>query len=51
MLFNSSFPIKFGYVAPSLINNAKISDVGAGGIADSDKTGWLSKIIRAFSPL
>jgi len=38
-------------VSSDRIANAKISYVGAGGIADSDKTGWLSKIIRAFSPL
>ncbi len=38
-------------VSSDRIANAKISYVGAGGIADSDKTGWLSKLLRSFSPL
>jgi flagellar L-ring protein precursor FlgH len=38
-------------VSSDRIANAKISYVGAGGISDSDKTGWLSKILRAFSPI
>ena len=38
-------------VSSDRIANAKISYVGAGGISDSDKTGWLSKLLRSFSPL
>ena len=38
-------------VSSDRVANAQISYVGAGQLADSGKTGWFSRMLRAFSPL